>query len=45
MRIRRMLEKGMSLDDIAEKLNEKGVPARHGRGRWSAATVRKAFVS
>jgi hypothetical protein len=45
MRIRRMLEKGMSLDEIAEKLNEKGVRAPHGRGRWSAATVRKAFVS
>jgi hypothetical protein len=46
MRIRRMLEKGMSLDEIAEKLSEKGVRALHGRGRWSAATVvRKAFVS
>lgn len=45
MRIRRMLEKEMSLDEIAEKLNEKGVRAPHGRGRWSAATVRKAFVS
>jgi hypothetical protein len=45
MRIRRMLEKGMSLDEIAEKLNEKGVRVPHGGGRWSAATVRKAFVS
>jgi Recombinase len=45
MRIRRMLEKGMSLDEIAEELNEKGVRAPHGRGRWSAATVRNAFVS
>jgi hypothetical protein len=35
----------MSLDEIAEKLNEKGARARHGRGRWSTATVRKAFVS
>lgn len=39
-----MLEKGMSLDEIAENLNLKGVRAPHGRGTWSAATVRKAFV-
>jgi recombinase len=45
MRIRRMLEKGMSLDEIAENLNHKGVRAPHGRGSWSATTVRKAFVS
>ncbi len=45
MRIRRMLEKGMSLDEIAETLNDKRVRAPHGRGKWSAATVRKAFVS
>jgi hypothetical protein len=45
MRIRRMLEKGLSLDEIAEELNEKGIRAPHGRRRWSAATVRKAFVS
>jgi hypothetical protein len=45
MRIRRMLEKEMSLDEIAENLNHKGVRAPHGRGKWSAATVRKAFVS
>ena len=35
----------MSLDEIAEKLNEKGVRAPHGRGRWSASTEGKAFVS
>ena len=40
-----MLEKGMSLEEIAEKLNEKAVRVPHGMGRWSAATVRKAFVS
>lgn len=44
-RIRRKLEKRMSLDEIAEELNEEGVRAPHGRNRWSAATVRKAFVS
>lgn len=45
MRIRRMLEKGMSLEEIAERLNDKGVRMPHGRGEWSAITVRKAFVS
>lgn len=37
--------KGMSLDDIAAKLNAKKVPAIHGTNRWTAAAVRKAFVS
>jgi hypothetical protein len=45
MRIRRMLEKKMSLEEIAEKLNHKGVRSPHGSGKWSAAAVRKAFVS
>ena len=45
MRIRRMLEQGMSLQGIAERLNDKGVRAPHGSGKWSATTVRKAFVS
>ena len=45
MRIRRMLEQGMSLDAIAEKLNDKRVRTPHGSGKWSATTVRKAFVS
>jgi hypothetical protein len=45
MRIRRMLEKGMSFKEIAEKLNDKSVRTPHGSGSWSAATVRKAFVS
>ena len=45
MRIRRMLEKKMSLDEIAEELKKKNVRAPHGSGSWSAATVRKAFVS
>ena len=33
MRIRRMLEKGMSLEEIAEKLNDKGVRTPHGSGQ------------
>jgi hypothetical protein len=45
MRIRRMLEKGISLEEIAEKLNKQRVPRPHGSPTWSATTVRKAFVS
>jgi DNA-binding transcriptional MerR regulator len=45
MRIRRMLEKGMSLEEIAETLNHKRVRRPHGSAKWSAAMVRKAFVS
>jgi len=44
MRIRRMLEKGMSLEEIAENLTHKGVRRPHGRQTWSAKAVRKAFV-
>jgi hypothetical protein len=45
VKIRTMLDKKMSLDEIAETLNRKGVSAPHGSGKWSAATVRKWFVS
>jgi hypothetical protein len=45
MRIRRMLEKGMALEEIAKNLNHKGVRTPHGSGKWSAASVRKAYVS
>ena len=45
MRIKTMLAKGMALEEIAESLNREGVPTPHGGPRWSAATVRKAFVS
>ena len=45
MRIRRMLEKGMSLEEIAENLNHKRVRRPHGSSKWSARAVRKAFVS
>ena len=45
LRIRRMLKEGMSLELIAEKLNDKSVRTPHGSGQWSATTVRKAFVS
>lgn len=45
MKIKAMLAKGMALEEIAESLNRKRVPTPHGGPRWSAATVRKAFVS
>jgi hypothetical protein len=45
MRIRRMIEKGMSLEKIAENLNHKGIRRPHGSATWSATSVRKAFVS
>ncbi|MBA3374256.1 MAG: recombinase family protein [Actinobacteria bacterium] len=45
MRIRKMLERKMSLEEIAENLNDKGVRTPHGSGKWSAGHVRKAFVS
>jgi transposase InsO family protein len=32
-------------EDIAAELNAKKVPAIHGTNRWTAAAVRKAFVS
>ncbi len=44
-RIRRMLEKGMSLEEIAESLTHKGIRRPHGSAEWTASTVRKAFVS
>jgi hypothetical protein len=44
-RINAMLGKRMSLEDIAEQLNAKKVPTIHGTNRWTAASVRKAFVS
>jgi hypothetical protein len=45
MRINAMLGKRMSLEEIAKELNVKKVPTTHGTNRWTAASVRKAFVS
>jgi hypothetical protein len=44
-RIRRMLEKKMSLEEIAEELNQKRIRRPRGSATWSAKAVRKAFVS
>ena len=43
--IRTLLAKGKSVAEIADALNSKGVPPAHGRNRWTAAMVRKAYVS
>ena len=45
MKINAMLGKRMSLAEIAERLNAEKVPTIHGTNRWTAASVRKAFVS
>src|SRR3954454_22928983 len=45
MRIRALLAKGKSLTEIADVLNGKGIPPAHGTNRWTAAMVRKAYVS
>jgi hypothetical protein len=44
-RINAMLGRRMSLEEIADELNAKKVPTIHGTNRWTAASVRKAFVS
>ena len=43
--IRTLLAKGKSLAEIAETLNRKDVHPAHGTKRWTAAMVRKAYVS
>jgi hypothetical protein len=40
-----LLAKGQSLVEIAETLNRRAVPSAHGTNRWTAAMVRKAYVS
>jgi hypothetical protein len=44
-KINALLKKRMSLEEIAEKLNGEKVPPIHGTNRWTASSVRKAFVS
>ena len=45
MNINARLGKRMSLEEIADTLNEEKVPTIHGTNRWTAASVRRAFVS
>jgi hypothetical protein len=44
-RINALLAKRLSLEEIADELNRKKVPPIHGTNRWTASSVRKAFVS
>jgi hypothetical protein len=44
-KINAMLGNRMSLEDIAARLNAQNVPTIHGTNRWTAPSVRKAFVS
>ena len=44
-KINGMLAKRTSLEKIAEMLNAENVPTIHGTNEWTAASVRKAFVS
>jgi hypothetical protein len=44
-KINALLGKRMSLEEIAAKLNAEKVPTIHGTNRWTAVSVRKAFVS
>jgi hypothetical protein len=43
--IRPLLANGESLSEIAEILNRKNVLPAHGTNQWTAAMVRKAYVS
>ena len=45
MKINAMLGKRMSLEEIAAHLNAQKVPPIHGTNRWTASSVRQAFVS
>src|SRR5688500_3753489 len=45
MKMNSLLAKRMSLGASAEKLNEDKFRTIHGTSRWTAASVRKAFVS
>ena len=45
MKINAMLGKRKSLEEIAARLNAQKVPPIHGTNRWTASSVRKAFVS
>jgi hypothetical protein len=44
-RINAMLGERMSLEEIAKRLTSEKVPTIHGTNKWTATSVRKAFVS
>lgn len=43
--IRKMLDEGKSLAEIAETLNRREIPPAHGSNQWTPALVRKSFIS
>jgi hypothetical protein len=45
MKINAMLRKQMSLEEIAARLNAQKVPTIPDTNRWTATSVRKAFIS
>lgn len=45
LKVRRMLNQGLSLEQIADRLNRAKVRAPHGERDWTASKVRKAQVS
>ena len=45
VKISAMLGQRMSLEEIAAHLNAQKVPTIHGTNRWTASSVRRAFVS
>lgn len=44
-RIKTLLARGKSIEEIADDLNRKKIPPPHGRNTWSAKMVRQAYVS
>jgi hypothetical protein len=44
-RIKTLLSRGRSLEEIAEELARRRVPPPHGRQGWTAKWVRQAYVS
>jgi hypothetical protein len=44
-RIRRLLQEGKSLEEVAQSLTDEGIRRPHGSPKWTASNVRKAFVS
>lgn len=43
--VKRLLGEGKSMEQIADVLNRKPTIVPHGRNKWTAAMVRKAYVS
>ena len=44
-RIRELREAPMTYREVAEKLDDAGVPTAHGAPRWHANTVRRLYLA